>query len=390
MDKKAIKRKKNTIDPFDVMKHKMFRRSQIHAINDFVICLHCKQWSVPLRTLACWHNVCQTCILRYYNHFDPGEKIFCKKCDNESYIPVGGLIALKVNKFVVKLATACSYETFRKDVPLCQPCSDAQNRVKFKPVCTMMTSSSSISSSESEIRVATALCVRCALHMCAECAEVHFKQTEKSAWPHHLHVLGSIPDVAKWLSSTREICCSFPRRDVEAYCDDCRTSCCTVCLSQLHRLHKAYMLGGPGTRKGRDAILSAVERMHELLRWIDDVISEELERYAREPRMWIERRAWLHADDLDDAVAGVVLAENMTRAYLEQMEVLLQRFSSYSLSIVDVGSPADVADFADRCIRATKDMAELVSVEALTGRFRDGLIASFEITDQPPGQYIEL
>ena len=429
----------------EYFKRLMHRRSMVRTMKEFIRCVYCHQWSSPLRMLTCTHNICMGCILSRASSYRPGDTISCPRCYDDFEIPDSGFCSIKLNDFAGKLAWAHVVEYGRRRRPPCDIClaekrkkeepppppklgllalgpapggnektgpvlaQGADGDEKTGPVLAQGADGDEKTGSlltpgpdkkagtnftpkwklaieallrDPKINLADYYCVRCETNLCTGCAERHFQQAKNDKrWKHHLHKYGNVPDMAKWLASARDVCNAHSEMDAEFFCTPCLLACCAICSTGEHSSHSCDMIE-PKADDFRQQIMDTVELMGDLFKAIA-IYMEKMDPFVEDPNSLIMRRAEMRPIHLETAVGSVAFGLLEARGHLEKAKRSLETLSSFSLSLAEVGSPADVANFAHTIQELLDRLMEITTGEQLHEVYDVAVMAYIDVLPQP-------
>ena len=186
--------------------------------------------------LPCQHSSCETCIKKYLT-LTGYKAIICPLCENQCCVPIGGLIDLQKNDFLIKLKDYVNGKRRFADTTNCsgEHCSGKE---------------------------ATIYCEKCD-YMCHQCTQIHQKTSVTAR-----HKTIGVVDALKREREKAGRCPEHNHHVMELYCVECKVYLCPMCFPLKHNGHEfvELQIKVEMTKDVLHQVLGKVEDHQQLMR----------------------------------------------------------------------------------------------------------------------------
>ena len=247
--------------------------------------------------------------------------------------------------------------------------SSLENEVKLCDSCSADDDAATTKSDKTAI----VLCLDCRQNLCRSCSRMHSKFKGTSAHSVlNLSELTSGEEVYANCPST--FCDEHPKRSIDMYCCDCKTTMCTPCFIRYHNAHKCSEVAGvadefrAGLAENVETLTSLVNKFGEKLKVVRFKKTSYLEQ-VRKVETEIDERTERLKSIIDDGKRKLIAELNELRANHEKQldnfaaEVtqsisLLESLKKYTYELLKKGSTSDVVHQAESLRGRTETLSK--------------------------------
>ena len=222
----------------------------IDTLKSLVQCVSCKRSNIGVRSLPCWHVLCQECLEQALKSFDAGNDLICPLCyaKHPAKLFEEGVYFPFSSNFIEKLRNALEFDNMGNVVDVgrlqCQVCENNFQEDMTIPHSAVSEPSDWDSGTHACDRLA--FCVQCSQNMCRTCARKHTSMSASKS--HRVYTYGDRVNIGDWMKSSEsnvQKCGKHNGREIMMKCEDCINTGsqwgCLLCFKE-HDNHQGLLV----------------------------------------------------------------------------------------------------------------------------------------------------